>query len=128
MIVLGSMQDRPRLTDVDATTPLWLSLALKTSPTAYALPSGPKEFQGSETRSNSDTTRWNGFAQRLKGSVVWAQDRPPSNDRPADRTLAPPLVQRSCCQVETRFRGSRGVTASHGSTSALGKVRAGVAL
>src|SRR5712691_11852011 len=74
------------------------------------------ESHGSDERLNAE----DGAAHWLNGSADSCQVRPPSKDEPATRPFAPPSFQRSCCQVATRFRVSRGLWAIQGSTSALG--------
>src|SRR5512137_1959980 len=97
-------------------------LLVASRPTAYAVPSGPMETQGSEARPygapvNGSRTALG--AHTLKGSVVSPQDFPPLNEKPATRPCAPPLFQRSCCQAPMMFIGLLGLTATYGSTSAL---------
>src|SRR3954471_8021835 len=74
------------------------------------------ETQGSEARSYPSPP-----AQALKGSGVSPQVLPPSNEKPATRPCAPPFDQRSCCQVPMTLLVFAGLTATHGSTSALRK-------
>src|SRR5205823_13321198 len=83
--------------------------------TAYALPSGPIETQGSDARSKLKPPG----AQALKGSVVSPQVRPLLNEKPATRPWAPPKLFRSCCQTPTTLPALAGLTATQGSTSAL---------
>src|SRR5215467_7370141 len=78
------------------------------------------DTQGSDARSNGATWWKNGAAHSLNGSTLSRQLRPPSNEKPATRPLAPPSFQRSCCHAATRFRVARGFSASEGSTSAFG--------
>ena len=44
---------------------------------------------------------------------------PPLSEKPLRLPLAPPLDQRSCCQLPTRLLASARLTSTHGSTSAL---------
>src|SRR5215471_6410860 len=78
------------------------------------------DTQGSDARSNGATWWKNDAAHSLNGSTLSLQLRPPSNEKPATRPLAPPSFQRSCCHAATRFLVACGFSAIEGSTSAFG--------
>src|SRR6266699_2235103 len=96
----------PPSLEVTVATPVSLLplivLLVASRPTAYAVPSGPMETQGSEARSYGAPVNGSLMAPEahpLKGSVLSLQRLPPSNENPATRPWAPPLFQRSCCET-----------------------------
>src|SRR5512137_3068451 len=102
----------PPSLEVTVATPVSLFplvvLLVASRPTAYAVPSGPMETQGSEARPYGalvNGSRMALGAHALKGKVVSPQDFPPLNEKPASRPCAPRLFQRSCCQTPTMFCG-----------------------
>src|SRR4029450_802230 len=55
----------------------------------------------------------------ILGITTCCQLVPPLRLTPATRPRAPPLDQRSCCQMPAMLSGSVGLTSIHGSTSLL---------
>src|SRR5512135_655293 len=120
----------PPSLEVTVATPVSLFplivLLVASRPTAYAVPSGPMETQGSEARPYGapvNGSRMALGAHTLKGRVVSPQVVPPLTEKPATSPCAPPLFQRSCCQTPIRLTFAvptvAGLTATNGSTSAL---------
>src|SRR5256885_10030116 len=116
----------PPLLEVTVATPVSLLplivLLVASRPTAYAVPSGPMETQGSEARLYGAPVNGSLMAlgaHPLKGRVVSPQLAPPLVEKPATRPCAPPFDQRSCCQTPMMFFGLAGLTETQGSTSAL---------
>src|SRR5260370_42383583 len=98
----------PPSLEVTVATPVSLLplivLLVASRPTAYAVPSGPMETQGSEARSYGapvNGSRMALGAHTLKGRDVSPQVAPSSNEKPATSPCAPPFFQRSCCQTPT---------------------------
>src|SRR5690349_6174713 len=84
---------------------LWLGDTSR-SQTAYAVPSGPMETQGSEARLYGvpvNGSKMAPGAQPLKGRGVSPQVLPPLSENPATKPCAPPFDQRSCCQTPMIF-------------------------
>src|SRR6266851_4002429 len=100
----------PPSLEVTVATPVSLLplilLLVASRPTAYAVPSGPMETQGSEARSYGapvNGSRMALGAHALKGRVLSPQVLPPLDENPATRPRAPPFDQRSCCQTPMMF-------------------------
>src|SRR5215469_12610351 len=122
----GLSQVLPPLTDVSVATAVSLlpapRLLVASSPTVYAVPSGPIDTQGSDARLNGvpvNGSRIGLGAQPLNCSDVSPHVLPPSLLKPATSPCAPPSDQRSCCQTPTTLPAVCGLTATEGSTSAL---------
>src|SRR5215471_1567225 len=92
LIRFGLAQVLPPSLEVTVATPVSLLplivLLVASRPTAYAVPSGPIETQGSEARSYGALVNGSLMApgaHPLKGSVLSPQVVPPSDEKPATR-------------------------------------------
>src|SRR5215212_10283528 len=123
MSVAGADHVAPPFVDRLARIAVMKPLGSSASAIWWAVPSGPKDTHGSVARVASGSVE---PAQVLHGIGATAvQVAPPSVERPVPRPFEPPSVQRSCCQTPTRLFGFVGLTATHGSTSALTKTSPG---
>ena len=124
----GSSQFAPLSNERDVKTALAKLESLIDSATWCATPFGENDTHGSVERSKSPPLAAFPPVQRLNfacpvsdagliGGIV--QVVPPLSEKPLRLPLAPPLDQRSCCQLPTRLLASARLTSTHGSTSAL---------
>ncbi len=118
----ASLHVRPpsaeRLTVIALREPARNVVPVTDSADCHAVPSGPNVTHGSLARSKSPPLPAVPPEQRVNGTLRRSHVRPPSNDAPVIRPRAAPFDQRSCCHTPIRFRGSRGLIARCGSTSA----------
>src|SRR4029453_9906610 len=92
----GAPHVGPPSVEVLTNRPLSGPVSSKPRLNAYTRFDGPKSTHGS-------VTRWNSPPARIEtpGSGIFAHVRPPSKLVPSTRLRAPPLVQRSSCQMPT---------------------------